>query len=180
MAILPIYTEPHPILKKKAAPVQGVDDALRTLVDDMAETMYLAPGVGLAAPQVGHAIRLLVADWSQHTDEEGETHRGDLVALINPTLVAGTGEVSIEEGCLSVPDFTLEVPRYQHIVVRTLNLEGEEVELELEDFAAIVVQHEMDHLEGVTLLDRVSRLRKKMYLKRRKKQADRDEQASAT
>ena len=173
MAILPIYEEPHPILKKVAAPIEAVTDEVRTLIRDMAETMYAAPGVGLAAPQVGHSIRLLVADWSQGRDEEGIYAPGELVALINPVIVSKSGDASTEEGCLSIPEMLVVVPRAQEIVVQALDKEGHEIELILHDFAAIVVQHEMDHLEGVTLLDKISTLKRNLYLKRRRKDQDR-------
>ena len=171
MAILPIITEPDPFLKRIAEPVTEVNDEIRRLIDDMAQSMYAAPGVGLAAPQVGRSIRLLVADWGTRVDDEGNALPSDLVALINPRLISGQGECSVEEGCLSIPEFTVEIPRMAHIIVEALDRNGEEIRLELDDFPAIVIQHEMDHLDGITLLSRVSPLRRKMYLKKRKKAA---------
>ncbi len=162
MSILEIEVYPAPILKQKAAPVENIDDRLRQLAEDMLETMYKAPGVGLAAPQVGELLRLIVAD-------SGESEKPDPIVLINPQIITGEGSASIKEGCLSVPGFTAEVERYQKIVVRAWTLEEKEIEIEACDFPAIIFQHELDHLDGVLFIDRISRLKRNIYERKLKK-----------
>ena len=176
MALLTIYEVPHPILKQKARPVEVVDDGVRKLVSDMAETMYAAPGVGLAAPQVGVPLRVLVADIP--VDEAGraeaqgrdESGRGKhLLALINPEVVEKKGETAYEEGCLSVPELYEPIPRAEEIVVRALSPDGQAITVTAKGFYAVVLQHEMDHLEGVTILDHVGKLKRSLYQSRRAK-----------
>lgn len=172
MALLPILSAPHPVLSAKAKPVGAVTDALRTLLDDMAETMYAAPGVGLAAPQIGQGIRVVVIDPAAGggEDDEGNEIPPRLRKLVNPEIVEGWGDtISIEEGCLSVPELYLEVPRHQFIRVSYLDEDGESQEIEFAGWDAIVVQHELDHLEGVTLYDRASKLKRRLYLRQKKK-----------
>ena len=169
MAKLAILEFPDPRLRKKAAPVETVDDELRTLIDDMFETMYAAPGIGLAATQVNVHKRLLVADVSPNGD--------DPHALINPVIVEKDGVQVSEEGCLSVPGFYEEVERAEHIRVRFLDRNGEEVEAEMEGLLAVCVQHEMDHLEGKLFVDYLSetkrqRIRKRLEKDRRYKQQE--------
>ena len=158
MAKLAILEFPDPRLRKKAAPVETVDDELRTLIDDMFETMYAAPGIGLAATQVNVHKRLLVADVSPNGD--------DPHALINPVIVEKDGVQVSEEGCLSVPGFYEEVERAEHIRVRFLNRNGEEVEAEMEGLLAVCVQHEMDHLEGKLFVDYISETKRSRIRKR--------------
>ncbi len=176
MAILPIYEVPHPVLRKQAAPVQDVDDRIRSLLDDMAETMYAAPGVGLAAPQVGVLERLLVAAVpirdgiaEEHEDDE-EGSKAFLTELINPVIVSTEGTIVWDEGCLSVPDMVVEVERHETIVVEALNRRGEPFRFTAKGFYAVIFQHEMDHLDGKTLYDRLSGLKRTLYLKKLKKQ----------
>ena len=171
MAIRPILEAPHPILSQVARPVAAVTPEIRALLEDMAETMYDAPGVGLAAPQVGEPIRAIVFDpVAGDYDEDGNRVPSQLHMLVNPEIVEGWGDIiSIEEGCLSVPDLLLEVPRNEHIRVRALNEQGEQVEHEFSGYVAIIVQHELDHLEGVTLFGRASKLKRRRYVARRKK-----------
>lgn len=165
MAVLPIRTYPDPMLKRPCRQVREVTPELRQLAADMTETMYQAPGVGLAAPQVGHDLRLVVIDCSP--GQEG----CDPLALINPRIVRAEGAMVFEEGCLSVPEFTCEVNRYERVVVEATDLEGRPVTLEGEGLLAVCLQHELDHLEGRLFLDRISPLKRALYKKRRLKQA---------
>lgn len=178
MAQLPIIVAPDQRLKKRAQPVERVDDELRRLMDDMLETMYAAPGVGLAAPQVGVGKRVLVADVS------GEGEDPCPYRLANPELVS-TGEETEtrEEGCLSLPEVYAEITRPSQATVRYLDETNTERTLEAEGFLATVLQHEIDHLNGVTFLDRLSPVRKKLirrnYLKMREEQKRREEERAA-
>jgi peptide deformylase len=164
MAILPILEFPDPRLRKKAVPVVRVDDELRRLIDDMFETMYEAPGIGLAATQVDVHQRLLVADVST---EKNEPH-----VLINPEILEKGGVAITEEGCLSVPGYYEEVERADHIKVRYLDREGGPVERKFEGLLAVCVQHEVDHLNGRLFVDYLSeakrqRIRKRLIKERR-------------
>ncbi|TCJ12917.1 peptide deformylase [Parasulfuritortus cantonensis] len=151
MALLKILQYPDKRLHRIAAPVPVVDDEIRQLAADMAETMYAAPGVGLAATQVDRHIRLIVIDVSEAKDR--------LLVLINPVILEKDGESVHEEGCLSVPGIYEKVTRAEHIKVRATNLAGETVEFEAEGLLAICVQHEMDHLEGKVFVEYLSRLK---------------------
>jgi len=170
MAILEIIHVPDPRLSERCRPVkaQEIDDQLRAFIRDMAETMYAAPGVGLAAPQVGDTRRFLVADPGGQ-DDDGK--RGvDLIAMINPEIVDKASEqYKAEEGCLSVPELWENFTRPRWVDVRWLDEHGEVQQRRFEDFAGVVIQHEMDHLDGVTILDRVSRFKRSRYLRARKK-----------
>jgi peptide deformylase len=172
MAILPILEAPHPVLSKKARRVEPGEfgPGLAQLLEDMAETMYAAPGVGLAAPQVGDGRRILVAD-PGFQDEDGETRKGiHILKMVNPEIVErSTDFIDWEESCLSVPEYSLDVRRSRRIRVTWQDEAGAPQEQVFEDFAAVVMQHEMDHLEGVTLLERSSRLRRSRYLSRARK-----------
>ena len=169
MAKLTILEFPDPRLRTKAAPVETVDDALNALIDDMFETMYAAPGIGLAATQVDVHRRLLVADVSS---DQSEPH-----ALINPRIVEKDGVTVTEEGCLSVPGYYEEVKRAEHIRVAYLDRQGEEVEMEAEGLLAVCIQHEMDHLEGKLFVDYLSEAKRTRIRKRLEK--DRRHQAVA-
>jgi peptide deformylase len=164
MAILHICTYPEEILGQRAEPITEIDEEVITLVDHMVETMYSAPGIGLAATQVGVAKQLLVADIAPRGPES------ELIVLINPEIVAAEGEVIFEEGCLSVPDYQAEVKRHEKVTVRGLNLKGEEIEIKAEGLLAIVLQHEIDHLNGMLFIDRLSKLKRDLYKRRRRKQ----------
>ncbi|RMF79413.1 MAG: peptide deformylase [Nitrospirae bacterium] len=164
MAILPILHYPDPRLRRKCRPVERFDDRLRQLAADMGETMYEAPGVGLAAPQVGEAIRMLVYD------PQPEPESRALRVVVNPEIVLAEGSVVGEEGCLSVPSFYGEVRRAERIVLRYQDLEGKVLEEEHEGLTARILQHEIDHLDGVVFLDRMSPL-KRDILKRKIKKA---------
>jgi peptide deformylase len=176
MAILPIFEVPHPILKKVSVPVAAVDDRVRALLDDMAATMYAANGIGLAAPQVGVSERIVVVavplregvSEEAEEDEEAGT-KAFLTELVNPVIIERTGVQYYDEGCLSVPDFTLEVERAERIVVDALDRDGEPFRFEARGFYAVVFQHEIDHLDGITLYGRMSALKRALYLKKLKK-----------
>jgi peptide deformylase len=166
MALLPIITLPDPLLRKSSAPIERVDDELRALADDMLETMYDAPGVGLAAVQVGILRRLIVADAS---GRDGE-HRP--LVLINPEILALGSEMRLhEEGCLSIPDVRVEIERPASLRVRYLDRDGKPREMDAEGLLATVIQHEIDHLNGRMIIDFLSRLKRDMIVRRFKKQA---------
>lgn len=151
MAILPIVTDPADVLRKKAKPVTKVNANIRKLLDDMAETMYEAPGVGLAAPQVGVSKRIVVLD--PHDEETG------LIHLINPEIVFREGWVQGTEGCLSVPGYVGDVYRYEHIKVTALDRNGHKAYYDVEGWLARIFQHEIDHLDGILYTDKCSDLR---------------------
>lgn len=161
MAILRILEFPDPKLRTKALPVDNVDDALRQLIDDMFDTMYQAPGIGLAATQIDVHRRLLVADVS--------SERTDPHVLINPVITEKDGLTVTEEGCLSVPGFYEEVERAEHIRVRYLDRDGEEVESEFEEMLAVCLQHEIDHLDGKLFVDYLSEAKRQRIRKRLEK-----------
>jgi len=169
MAIRPILEAPDPRLRTKSMPVDTVDDELRALIDDMLETMYDAPGIGLAAIQVGVPKRVLVIDLQAEEDAEGNPVREPRV-FINPELFEPSEEFSIyNEGCLSVPDQYAEVERPATIHARWLDEKGERHEEKLEGLLATCLQHEMDHLEGILFIDHLSRLKRDMVLKKLEK-----------
>jgi peptide deformylase len=163
MAIRKIRTWPDDVLRRKAAPVVDFGDELQQLVDDMLETMYAAPGIGLAAPQVGVSKRVIVIDTSSNTEA------GDLVVLANPVLVEAEDEDELEEGCLSVPEYTAKVKRAQRVAVRGHDRHGQPVELRGEDLLARALQHEIDHLEGTLFIDRLSPFRREIAKKKLRK-----------
>lgn len=165
MALREILTYPHPILKATAKPIERVDDTVRKLIDDMVETLYAAPGVGLAAPQVAQSLELCIVDVGVQADKPGS----DLVVLINPKIVSATGEITWTEGCLSLPDFEENMDRASNITVEAIGRDGKPFRLEAEGLKAVCIQHEMDHLKGITLADRVSFVKRKLYLQKVKK-----------
>ena len=175
MAPLEVLQFPDPRLKNVSVPVAHVDDDLRELAVEMLKVMYDEPGVGLAAPQIGRAIRLVVMDthWS---DEDAERNP---VVIVNPEIVSRDGKITWDEGCLSVPDFTADVERDEHIVVKYKNLDGEEVTEDVTGLRAVCFQHEIDHLDGVLFIDRISRLKRSLYVKRRKKQLRQEEEPAS-
>lgn len=167
MSVLQIRIYPDPVLKKQAESVQQVDESIKQLADDMLETLYESPGgVGLAAPQVGESVRLIVIDVSHRLEEEDAP-----VVLINPEIVESEGEVIWEEGCLSFPGYTADIKRAEKVKVTALDLAGEQVEYDVDDFMAIVFQHEIDHLSGTLILDHVSPLKREIYRRKLKKAA---------
>lgn len=145
-----------PVLREKCEPVEAVDDEVRALIEDLQETMYDADGIGLAAPQVGVALRVFVYDVRE------EEHRPGI--LINPRIVASSGSVRESEGCLSIPDLTEVVERHERVVVEGLDADGQPVRLEADGLLSRCLQHESDHLDGVLFFDRISTLKRKMLL----------------
>jgi peptide deformylase len=158
-----IITFPDPVLKAHAASVDRVDEDIRALADAMVHTMYAAPGIGLAANQVGVPRRLIVFNRTPGED------RKTTCALINPEIVSSEGEIVFEEACLSVVDFSAEVTRYAQVLVRGFDLDEKPVEIEADGLLAICLQHEIDHLNGTLFIDRISSLKRSMYKKRLKK-----------
>jgi peptide deformylase len=163
MAIKKIITFPNPVLREKAKKVTDFDDELKQLATDMGETMYDAPGVGLAANQIGIARQIVVVDISREEDEK------KFIALINPVISEGEGSVIGEEGCLSVLEYETKVKRFQKIRVTAHDLEGKKLDFEAEDRFARIIQHEVDHLHGTLFIDRISRLKLTLYKKKLKK-----------
>ena len=163
MAILEILKYPDPILKSVSLPVRKVTGETRQFMEDMLETMYAAPGVGLAAPQVGVLQRIIVMD----VDHEKPKTR--VYKLINPEIRGAEGEIVWEEGCLSVADFTAEVKRAARVEVFAIDEKEKEVRIEAEGLLAVALQHEIDHLDGKLFIDRISRLKRELYTRRLKK-----------
>ena len=163
MAVLNILRYPDPRLHRIAEPVREVDEHIRQLVRDMAETMYAAPGIGLAASQVDQHVRLIVIDISED--------KSQLQTFINPELLDKSGECEGEEGCLSVPGIYETVQRASHVRVRALGLDGKPFELEADDLLAVCLQHEMDHLEGKVFVEYLSRLKQTRIKSKLVKQA---------
>lgn len=163
MALLPILHFPDPRLQKVAAPIERVDDEVRRIAADMAETMYAAPGIGLAATQVDVHRRLIVIDISETHDQ--------LITLINPRILGQSAEIqACEEGCLSVPGIFDEVERPERVEVEALGLDGKSFRLKAEGLLAVCVQHEMDHLEGIVFVDHLSRLKRNRIVSKLRKQ----------
>lgn len=152
-----VLTYPHPVLKKQAEEIGEITPDLRALAADMLETMYENDGIGLAAPQVGEALRMIVVDVT------GPAERGDPRVYVNPRLELMGEEVESEEGCLSVEEYRAPVVRSERVKLTALNLDGSPVELEAEGILAICLQHECDHLDGKLFIDRISRLKRSMY-----------------
>ena len=167
MALLKILKYPDPFLRRKCAPVEEIDDELLSLLDNMTETMYAARGVGLAAPQVGAAKRVVVIDASpwyrDGGEEEGEEGESDVEADSRGTADA---EEAHEEACLSIPGFSSEVKRKFKVGVEAYNRDGDPIEVEAEDLLARVFQHEIDHLDGVLFIDRLSRLKRELLVRK--------------
>lgn len=164
MALLTILHHPDPRLRQKAAAVTVFDAALQKLIDDLFETMYAAPGVGLAATQVGVALRLAVMDCSEDKAQPRP------MVLVNPEIVAPAEPEVMEEGCLSVPGVGDKIERYRRLTLRALDREGKPFELHAEDLLAQAVQHEVDHLDGKLYIDRLSSLKRERLLKKLRKQ----------
>ena len=163
MALRTIITYPHPVLRQKAEPITDFDRDLITLVEDMADTMYHAPGVGLAANQIGVARQVVVVDCSAADNERS------FITLINPVITAGEGSVVDDEGCLSVIECYSKVKRFQKIHVTALDMDGNVLEFDAEDRYARIIQHEVDHLLGTLFIDRLSSLKRALYKKKLKR-----------
>jgi peptide deformylase len=163
MAILPILKFPDPVLKEVARPVANFDGGLASRVGDLLETMRSMPGgVGIAAPQVGWTERVVIVDVSQHK-KGGKQENHGLLTLVNPEILAMGGSQIVREGCMSVPDYTANVKRAQWVLVDALDVRGEQVIVESTGFEAVVIQHEMDHLDGLLFLDRVTSLKTDLF-----------------
>lgn len=163
MAVRDIVLFPNDVLTTPCSEVEEVDESTRQLVKDLAETMYDAPGVGLAAPQIGVLKRVTVIDVSKPDEDD------DLVVLINPEVIRREGKITWEEGCLSFPGLYEKIDRANSVTVRALNLDGETFEIEGEGLLAVAMQHEIDHLDGVLFTDRMSHLKKRRAMKKYKK-----------
>lgn len=165
MSVLDILTFPDPFLKQRAKPVDNVDDSLQQIIEDMAETMYQAPGVGLAANQAGIDACIIVFD--PNTDEQSR----DFQVLINPVIIETQGRVVSEnEGCLSVPDLRNDVPRFERVVVEGLDRRGNPQKIDATGFLSTILQHEIDHLNGTLFIDRISALKRQIYKRKRLKE----------
>ena len=164
MAVLEIKKYPAVVLKERAVSVSEIAPRHQKLIDDMIETMYAAPGVGLAAPQVGVSERIVVIDVGKDGDSS-------LIVLINPEVIGYEGEAEGEEGCLSIPGLVANITRFERITVKGLDRVGREFEIEGEGLLSRALQHEIDHLNGTLILDRVSFLKREFYRKRLKKEA---------
>lgn len=163
MAVREIVLFPNDVLTTPTQPISQIDDEVRALVKDLVDTMYDAPGVGLAAPQIGVLRRVAVIDIT------GPEQRKDLKVLINPEIIERNGAITWEEGCLSFPKLYEKIDRAHDVVVRALNVEGDTYEIEGSELLAVALQHEIDHLDGVVFTERMSHLKKRRALKRYKK-----------
>lgn len=161
-----ILTYPNPELKRKSTPVTIVSDSIRELVHDMAETMYDAPGIGLAAPQIGVHQRVIVIDIS------GKNEPPELIVAINPVIIHAEGEAYEEEGCLSVPSYAANVKRHARVIVKALDLDGVEQTWKADDLLAIAFQHEIDHLDGILFVDHLSTLKRELFQRKFRKAAE--------
>lgn len=166
MSIKPLIILPDPVLRQISKPVERVDAPLRKLADDMLETMYDAPGIGLAAIQIGEPLRMLVIDLAKEGDEPAPH------VFINPEILASTDDRSVyEEGCLSIPDYYAEVERPASVRVKYLDRDGKQQEVEADGLLATCLQHEIDHLDGVLFIDHISKLKRDIVIRRFKKLA---------
>ncbi len=175
MAILPIVIYPAPILKQRAKPIAAVTEDTRAILRNMLETMYAAPGVGLAAPQINIDQRLIVVDVGHPAPltmddadlpEERQPHP---YQLINPEIMHRDGQIVWEEGCLSLPELRVDMERAEHVIVKALDIHGQPITIEAHGLLAVVLQHEIDHLNGQLIIDSLSRLKRSMYVDRLKK-----------
>jgi peptide deformylase len=166
MALREVLQFPDKRLRRVSQPIREITDAIRTLAGDMLEVMYDEPGIGLAAPQVGEAVRLVVVD----TDWREENAERSPLVLVNPEIVSAEGEITWTEGCLSVPDFEAEVERAARVTLRAQDLDGRPLTIDAEGLRAVCFQHEIDHLDGVLFIDRISRLKRNLYVRKRRKQ----------
>ena len=166
MALREVVQFPDPRLKEVSKPITEVTDELRELARDMIDVMYDEPGIGLAAPQVGASVRMFVIDteWGDEGNEKSPT------VVINPEISDREGRITWDEGCLSVPDYNATVERDAKITLRGQDLDGNPIEERAEGLRAVCIQHEVDHLDGILFIDRISRLKRSLYVKKRKKQ----------
>jgi peptide deformylase len=172
MAILQIVTYPDKLLRQTSKPIENIDGEIQKLIDNMAETMYKAPGIGLAGIQVGIDLQVILYDVAQNDGKH------DLQVLINPEIIESEGSMKSEnEGCLSLPDLRTDVKRAHSILVQGFDREGKPVRFEASEFPALVIQHEIDHLKGTLLLDRMSSLKRELYKRKIKKKIKQNESA---
>ncbi|MBW1972124.1 MAG: peptide deformylase [Deltaproteobacteria bacterium] len=164
MAVKNIVIYPDPLLRKRSDEVVNIDQTIKKIIEDMKDTMYSAPGIGLAAPQIGENKRIILCDIGEKRDGS------ELIVLINPEIVESEGVFTFEEGCLSVPGFTEKITRKGKLLVRGWDLAEKEREIEAEDLLAVVFQHEIDHLNGKLFIDHLSHLKKELFKKWMKKQ----------
>ena len=169
MAVLEILKYPHPTLKKRSKEVERIDEGIKSLIRDMVKTMYEANGIGLAACQIGVPQRVIVLDVSPIDPQQS------FFAMINPEIISQEGEIDHEEGCLSVPDCFEKVKRKEKICVRGISPEGKEMEVAGEGILAFALQHEIDHLNGILILDRLSQLKRDIYRNKLKKEKRKEE-----
>lgn len=163
MAVLEIRKYPDEILKKKASEITDIDGNVQKLIDDMIETMYKSNGIGLAAPQVGVSKRLIIVDISPREENNS------LIVMINPQIVSKEGEVLSEEGCLSLPGFITRLKRSEKIFVKGIDRKGKDIEIETNGLLGRAIQHEIDHLDGILLIDRISPLKRELFRKKYQK-----------
>lgn len=173
MAVRPIVIVPHDALSQQAEAITNIDERVRELAGDMSETMYKAPGIGLAANQLGQPVQVIVVDVAYAMADPKEKKK-DPIVILNPQISLCEGEAVQEEGCLSVPDFNIEVVRSERVQVLGLDIDGNPLKIEAEGLLARVLQHEIDHLHGTTLLDHASALKRNIYRRRQKKKARKD------
>jgi peptide deformylase len=172
MAVLEILTYPHPLLKKVCKDVERIDGETKKFIQDMIETMYAANGIGLAACQVGVSQKIILLDVSPIDPQH------DLFAVINPEIISGEGEIDHEEGCLSVPDCFEKVKRNVKVQVRGISPDGKKIEIGAEGILALALQHEIDHLNGVLILDKISGLKRDLYRRKLKKKKEKEKEES--
>ena len=166
MAILKIHTYPDPVLKKISKPVASIGEEVQQLLQDMAETMYASNGVGLAAPQVGRNLRVIVV----HARRDEQEDR--LYKLINPKIIEKETTIESDEGCLSLPELIVKVERFEKVRVEALQPDGQPVTIDADGLLSIALQHEIDHLDGILLVDRLSSLRRNLYCKKRTREEE--------
>ncbi len=166
MALREVLQFPDPRLKRVSKPIGKMTDELRELARDMLDVMYNEPGIGLAAPQLGVSVRMFVIDTGWNDEDVERNPR----VVINPEISEREGRITWEEGCLSVPDYTATVERDAQITLKGQDLDGNPIEERAEGVRAVCIQHEIDHLDGVLFIDRISRLKRSLYVKKRKKQ----------
>jgi peptide deformylase len=178
MALREVLRFPDKRLAEVSEPIEEITDEVRVLARDMLDVMYDEPGIGLAAPQLGETVRLIVVD-TEWTEEGAEK---DPLVLVNPEIVHREGKISWTEGCLSVPDYQAEVERAERVRLVATDLDGQELAIDAEGLQAVCFQHEVDHLDGILFIDRISRLKRELYVRKRKKQLrqELEEAGSAT
>ncbi len=167
MSLIQVLKYPNKKLKEKSLVIKNIGQTIQDLVKNMFETMYLENGIGLAAPQVGELIRLIVLDVPLTDPKDPDKHLSDALALINPEVIDGNGTIQFEEGCLSCPELLVTVDRLENIRVKYLDLSGKACQLDVTGLKSVCIQHEIDHLNGVLLVDKVTRIERDLYKSKR-------------